>query len=170
MEHFNELVPHAVCWLWDWRLIALHAISNGLIALAYFAIPVALFVLAYRYRIKRLSGVFLIYALFIFGCGVTHLMDVLNIWFPLYWLDGWIRALTAVVSIVAAVVTVRCMGQSVYFMSRAATLERKIEQRVHQLQTDPRYSSDSDKEAVRILGELRDITERVLSYAPMEKT
>jgi PAS domain S-box-containing protein len=33
------------------------------------------------------------------ACGTTHVMDVVTLWYPVYWLDGVIRAFTALVSI-----------------------------------------------------------------------
>ena len=37
-----SFVPHGYCLLWRPDLVALHAVSDGLIALAYVAIPIAM--------------------------------------------------------------------------------------------------------------------------------
>jgi len=39
----SDFMPHGVCVLWNPGIVWLHAISDGLIALSYFVIPVALF-------------------------------------------------------------------------------------------------------------------------------
>ncbi len=39
MESF---APHGNCYLWETNMIGLHGISDGLIALAYFAIPTSM--------------------------------------------------------------------------------------------------------------------------------
>ncbi|HLM74235.1 MAG TPA: ATP-binding protein, partial [Polyangiaceae bacterium] len=44
------------------------------------------------------SWMFLAFGVFIITCGLTHFMDVVTIWQPVYWLDGSVRAVTAVAS------------------------------------------------------------------------
>jgi len=45
-----EFMPHGFCYLWDRDLIWLHVVSDVLIALAYFSIPLTL---VYFVRKKR---------------------------------------------------------------------------------------------------------------------
>lgn len=100
MDH-TSLVPHAVCFLWKPDLIAMHVGSDLVIATAYFAIPAMLFtLLAVATKHVRLIGWFIA---FILCCGVTHILDAITIWSPIYYLQGWIKILTACVSIGAAV-------------------------------------------------------------------
>lgn len=47
------------------------------------------------------------FALFILGCGATHVMDVVNIWEPFYRLDAGIRIVTALASIGTAILLVK---------------------------------------------------------------
>jgi hypothetical protein len=47
MEFFKQLLapdfmPHGFCYLWDPRIVWLHVISDGLIALSYDCIPIIL--------------------------------------------------------------------------------------------------------------------------------
>jgi light-regulated signal transduction histidine kinase (bacteriophytochrome) len=50
----------------------------------------------------QFKWIFLMFGMFIMACGITHVMDVWTIWQPDYWLDGAIRAYTAIVSIATA--------------------------------------------------------------------
>ncbi|WP_323750312.1 sensor histidine kinase [Marinobacter sp.] len=93
---------HGHCYLWRSDLLALHAISDTLIAVAYFTIPLALYVLLHKRKDIEFEWMFLLFALFIFCCGVTHLMAVYNIWNGAYYLSGFLKALTAVVSLITA--------------------------------------------------------------------
>ncbi|QBM18371.1 adaptive-response sensory-kinase SasA [Marinobacter sp. JH2] len=93
---------HGHCYLWRSDLLALHAISDTLIAAAYFTIPLALYVLLHKRKDIEFEWMFLLFALFIFCCGVTHLMAVYNIWNGAYYLSGFLKALTAVVSLITA--------------------------------------------------------------------
>ncbi len=93
---------HGHCYLWRSDLVALHAISDILIAVAYFTIPLALYVLMHKRKDLEYSWMFLLFALFIFSCGLTHLMSVYNIWHGAYYASGGLKALTALVSVLTA--------------------------------------------------------------------
>ncbi|AHJ30248.1 hypothetical protein PN465_17780 [Nodularia spumigena CS-584] len=38
----HNYIPHGHCYLWQKPLVALHLVSNALIAIAYYSIPVML--------------------------------------------------------------------------------------------------------------------------------
>ena len=38
----SQFLPHGVCFLWDESLLLLHVVSDSIIALAYYSIPIAL--------------------------------------------------------------------------------------------------------------------------------
>jgi len=97
-----QFMPHGVCFLWDETLLLLHVVSDSLIALSYFSIPVALIVFVRRRKDLAFSWIFCLFATFIVACGTTHIMGVWTIWKPAYWLDGIIKALTATVSLVTS--------------------------------------------------------------------
>ena len=77
-------------------------ISDGVIALAYFTIPFALALFAYKRPDVQYSWIFWSFAIFILACGLTHVMSIWTLWHPDYGLEGVIKAVTAVASIVTA--------------------------------------------------------------------
>jgi signal transduction histidine kinase len=96
-------MPHGHCYLWKPGLVWLQVLSNGSIALAYISIFATLV-----YLVRRISGMpfqrmYLAFAVFIVSCGFTHVFDIIVIWDPAYWLDGSMRAVTAVASLGTAV-------------------------------------------------------------------
>jgi len=97
------LAPHGFCLLWRPDLIKLHVISDAVIALSYFSIPIALIYLIKRRGDIAFSWVIGCFALFILACGATHLMSIWTLWRPYYGLEGLIKAATAVVSVFTAV-------------------------------------------------------------------
>ncbi len=103
----GDFSPHGFCYLWNQQLMWLHIASDTAIALAYFTIPVTLLWLARKRRDVPFGWIFGLFALFIIACGVTHLMEVWNLWHTDYWLEGWIKALTAVASVATAIVLAR---------------------------------------------------------------
>jgi PAS domain S-box-containing protein len=98
----SNFLPHGTCYLWDPAVLWLNTISDGLIALAYYAIPVLLFVFARKRRDLTFHWIFLAFGAFILACGTTHLLAVWTVWHPIYRLDGLVKAFTAAVSLATA--------------------------------------------------------------------
>jgi len=99
----STFLPHAVCYSWDHRLIALHLVSDVLIWLSYVAIASTLVYLVWRARTEiPFHWVFLAFGTFIVACGFTHFMEVITLWKPVYWLSGYVKVVTAVASVMTA--------------------------------------------------------------------
>lgn len=107
----SDFIPHGVCMRWQSDVVLLHVLSDSAIALAYFCIPGMLYYFIRRRRDVGFHEIFLAFSLFIVCCGMTHVMDVITLWHPLYRLAGWIKALTAVVSVATAISVARLMPQ-----------------------------------------------------------
>jgi len=131
----QDFMPHGVCYLWTPEIIWLHAISDSIITLSYYVIPLALVYFVRRRKDLPFHWMFLLFGLFIFGCGTTHAMEVWTLWHGTYRLAGVIKAVTAAASVVTAVLLVRLMPDALALPSpaqlRAANegLAREIEER-----------------------------------------
>jgi signal transduction histidine kinase len=104
-EFFSSgyFMPHGHCYLWKPGLVWLQVLSNGLIGISYVAISSTLAFLVYRLRDEiPFKAMYLAFGAFVVLCGATHFFDIYVIWRPAYWLDGSVRALTAVVSAATA--------------------------------------------------------------------
>ena len=104
--------PHGQCFLWTPALVWLYVLSDGLIALAYYSIPVGLFYFVRRRPDLAFKRVFFMFGAFIVACGTTHLLGVWTLWYPDYWLDGSFKALTAVFSVATAAVMWRVIPEA----------------------------------------------------------
>lgn len=102
-------LPRGDSYLWRWDLVSLHIISDGLIALAYAAIPFALFRLVRARRGLPFNQLVVSFAVFIIACGATHAAEIWTLWYPSYWLSGALKALTAVASVATAIALVRLL-------------------------------------------------------------
>jgi diguanylate cyclase (GGDEF)-like protein len=98
--------PHGWCYLWEPPLVGLHVGSDALTALAYFTIGAVLVVLVRRRRDLPFGALLTLGGMFIFLCGLTHLASILVVWQPLYWIEGFVKAATALVSVATAVVAI----------------------------------------------------------------
>jgi len=96
-------MPHGHCYYWDPSIVWLHVISDVLIGLSYYSIPIALFVFVRRRKDLAFPSVFWLFALFILACGTTHIMNIITLWHPVYRLEGVIKAVTGGVSVVTAI-------------------------------------------------------------------
>jgi hypothetical protein len=76
----SNFMPHGYCYLWKPTIVWLHAMSDATITLAYYAIPVALFYFVRKRRDLPFHWMFVMFGVFIFGCGTTHLMEVWTLW------------------------------------------------------------------------------------------
>jgi PAS domain S-box-containing protein len=98
----GQFIPHGHCYLWQPNLVWLHVASDALIALAYYSIPVWLVYFIHRRRDIPFPWIFLLFGAFIIACGTTHVLEVLTLWYPIYWVSGTVKALTATVSLFTA--------------------------------------------------------------------
>lgn len=99
----TDMMPHGHCFLWRFDLLLLHVGSDLLIALAYFSIPVALWVFVKQRKDLAFNWIFSMFAMFIFACGATHLLEAWNIWNDHYYLEGVMKLGTAAVSVATAI-------------------------------------------------------------------
>jgi len=92
----NNFIPHGHCYLWKPGLVWLHITSDVVTTLAYYLVAVAIVYFTNQRKdlpaqtVMLLVGFFFIFAL----CGTTHLMEVVTLWHPIYWVSGLIKAVT----------------------------------------------------------------------------
>lgn len=82
-------------------LFALIASNLG-IAIAYFAIPIALYHFIRKRKDVPYPWMFRLFAMFIVACGMTHLMQIWTLYQPVYWLESCVDAYTALISLLTA--------------------------------------------------------------------
>ena len=95
-------IPHGHCYLWNPGLVWIHVVSDALIALAYYSIPIQLLVLARKRQDLPFDWILLLFGAFIVACGTTHVMEIWTLWTPTYWLAGLLKLATAAISLYTA--------------------------------------------------------------------
>lgn len=121
----EPFLPNGQCFAWAPDILWLHVISDAVIALAYVVIPVTLFVVVFRhhYREDQKDLTYLFMA-FIFSCGLAHAAGIYTAWVPAYHFEGWLKAITASISAVTALVLLSKLPDLVL----NAGIQRKYEQ------------------------------------------
>lgn len=109
MDLFTEFfaqkgyLPHGYCFTWTPALLWSMVTSDAVIAISYFSIPAVIVAFLSRRPDVRYRWVAVLFSVFIFGCGITHIMDILTVWVPAYGAHAVTKVFTAVVSVVTAV-------------------------------------------------------------------
>lgn len=123
----GDFLPHGTCYLWNSHLMLLHVISDGLIALAYMSIPITLVAFARKRKDVPFNWMFLCFGMFIVACGMTHIMEIVVLWHPIYWLSGVVKVITAGASVPTAILLVRLIPQALKLPSPAQLHEKNLE-------------------------------------------
>ncbi|MEH1922907.1 MAG: EAL domain-containing protein [Nostoc sp.] len=129
---YKQFIPHGHCYLWQSDLMGLHILSDSLIALAYYSIPVTLIYFVRKRQDLPFNWIFLLFATFIITCGTTHLMEIWTLWYPTYWLSGCIKAITALISVYTSIVLIELIPKALALPSSAQleAANRELEQEI----------------------------------------
>ena len=108
----------------------LYIISDISIWIAYFLIP--LIILDYLSKKKngiKFQMVYLLFAAFILLCGITHFLDALMFWIPMYRLNALVRFITGVASILTVYYLFKILPQA-FRQKSNAELEHEVARRI----------------------------------------
>jgi len=128
----NNFMPHGHCYFWRPDILWTHVISDGVIALAYFSIPVTLLYFLRRRPDLPFPAMIALFAVFIVLCGSGHVLEIWTVWKPIYALQGVEKAATALVSIITAVALIPIIPQ-VLAMRTPAEIQKEVDKAVNQL-------------------------------------
>ena len=105
----NQWMPHGYCILWTPSILWTYVISDALTTAAYYSIPTTLLYIAWHRKDIAFRKIYLMFGAFILACGTSHLLSIILLWQPIYWLDAVIHAITALLSIGTAFFLIRLM-------------------------------------------------------------
>jgi signal transduction histidine kinase len=122
----DEFMPHATCYLRNPKIILLHVSSDAVIGLSYLTISLTLGYIVYKgSKSLPFHWIFLAFGLFIITCGMTHLMEILTVWRAVYWLAGYVKAVTAAASLATAVALIWLIPSIFGWVEAARESERR---------------------------------------------
>jgi len=99
----SDFLPHLYCYLGKPGLVWTHVIADSCIGLAYFTISGTLVYLVHKGRRDiPFHWMFLAFGLFIIACGLTHFMEVVTVWIPIYVFSASLKVITALLSLTTA--------------------------------------------------------------------
>ncbi|TAF33679.1 MAG: PAS domain S-box protein [Oscillatoriales cyanobacterium] len=113
----GNYIPHGHCYLWQRELVALHIVSDSIIALSYYSIPLSLIYFIAHRKDLPFRNIFWLFAAFIISCGTTHVMEVWTLWHPVYWVSGCLKIITAAISAYTAFALIPLVPQALTLLS-----------------------------------------------------
>ncbi len=126
----GTLLPHGFCINWTPVLLWLYVISDALIVLAYYSIPFTLIYFVSHRKDLAFSKIFIMFGAFILACGTTHLLGIITLWHPIYWIDAGMKAFTAMISCITAITLIVLMPKALKLPS-PQQLDEEVERRLN---------------------------------------
>lgn len=148
-------MPHAHCYLFNSKLIALHGYSDLVIGLSYVSISATLVYVVKRARRELpFHWMMLAFAIFIVACGATHFMEVwtLRAANPPYWFAGWVKLVTACASVTTAI------------------LLPPLIPKILRILRSTREASEHQQELAKVYRELSDLYRKARKPAPRKES
>ena len=100
----NGFMPHGYCLTWSPELLWLHVGSDTLMVFSYLVYPLGITYFIWKRRDMPYRWLWLgFFIAFIVTCASTHFMNIVTIWLPYYWLQGWIKLVSSLVAAATAV-------------------------------------------------------------------
>lgn len=103
----KRFMPHGHCYMWRPDLLWTNVIADGLITLSYVSIPFTLLYFIHKRKDVPFDWMLAAFGVFILACGTSHVMEILTIWQPYYWLSALVKVITAIASVITAILLVR---------------------------------------------------------------
>ena len=155
----SSFMPHGYCFQWRKDVLFMMIVGNALTFMSYSLIPVALVHLVKKRKDLKFNGIFLLFAAFIAFCGMTHGLEIINIWQGYYFLQSAMHLMTGVVSAITAFTLWRLIPSILAIPSRTLLNEQNEKLRAAQEQLE---SANRDLE--------RKVQERTESLSQLANT
>ncbi|WP_435019312.1 diguanylate cyclase [Tundrisphaera sp. TA3] len=155
----SGFMPRRSCGTWSPGLIFLHNASDALTTASYFAIPAIIIHLMRRRLDLPFRPIFWLFGAFIFSCGVTHLLEIVVFYSPVYRLIGVVKFATGLISATTALVLLLSCPRALKFRG-IPSLEREIKVR--------KAAEVAAGERARLLEVLVEMSRKVLTIKDLD--
>jgi signal transduction histidine kinase len=123
-------MPHGYCFEWRPSVLWLQITSDATIAISYFGISLLLFYFVRKRRNLPFQPLFFLFSAFIILCGTTHGFSIWVLWHPNYFVEGYLKAITAAVSLATFITLIFVLPRA---LQTARSLETLLETRSREL-------------------------------------
>jgi signal transduction histidine kinase len=147
--------PRWHCGQWSAFHGWLYIISDLAIWSAYFAIPVIIILYISRRKNVRFHPIYFLFAAFILACGITHLLDAITFWYPMYRLNALVRFIAGAISwvtvfylikLLPVALTLKTAGELQVEVDRNKVMEQELNMVNVELSDKVRQLENANKE------------------------
>ncbi len=128
----DAFIPH-YDYLWQPQLRWLHLIADAVTGIVDYAMPIlSIYFVRKRSDLHQFDKLIFLFSAFTISCGTSHLMEILTLWYPTYWLSGLLKVVMAIVSVCALIELRSVLPKLLQLPSLKVTnenLEREIAER-----------------------------------------
>jgi PAS domain S-box-containing protein len=161
--------PHGDSYLWKPGILWTQVVSDALIASVYFIIPLCLLFIARQRTDFRYRKLLVLFCIFMYSCGITHMMSIITVWSPLYQVEGILKALTAIVSVSTAFLLIRITPKALTIPTKEQWDKVNLELAAHEKQLAQKdqailQSTRALKESEERYNTLRELFDSVIIY------
>jgi len=122
--------PRWHCGTWSEFLGWLYIVSDLLIWLSYFLIPIIIInYLSNKNGAVKFNRAYIYFAAFILFCGSTHFIDAMMFWVPMYRLSALVKFATAIVSMLTVYHLIKILPAA-FSQKTSIELEQEIARRI----------------------------------------
>jgi len=108
-------MEHGYYFNWEPPLVWLHAGADIITGLACYSISFAMFYFILKRRDLPFRTLFLLSAVFILSCGTSYLSAAYTMFVPAYWPEGVLKAFTATISAMTAILLISRLPQALKY-------------------------------------------------------
>lgn len=166
----SDFMPHGHCFFWKPDVLWLHVISDGIIAISYYSIPFFLIYLVKKRKDLTFRFMFLLFGLFIFFCGTTHLMEIYTFWVPIYRVEGLIKAGTALVSLTTGLMLIPLIPQALKIPSPTMLKETNEKLKIAKDELETKVQERTAELSKNTEDLKKEIAQRKLAQDKLEQT
>ena len=159
----GQFMPHGFCFLWRPDVLWLHVCSDAAIALAYFCIPGVLIYFIRKRTDMPFPAVFWLFGAFILLCGTTHILSIWVLWHPDYYLEGAVKALTALASIGTFLALIPLVPQALAIPSPAQMNEANAKLQAANTELERLYKLTEEKGRVTLDAVVNNVLDGIIT-------
>lgn len=111
----SDFPPRWTCGNWSSFHGWLYIFSDVFIWLSYFILPLIIIYFIRTRKDLRFRPVFYLFGAFIISCGITHLLDAVIFWVPLYRISAVIKLITAMISLSTVFAALQSLPQALAY-------------------------------------------------------
>ena len=152
----SGFMPRWECGKWSEGHGWVYILSNINIGISYLGIPMIMIFFIRKRKDVPFPRVFILFSLFIIFCGLTHIVDAIMFWCPLYRLNAALLFITAIVSSCTIIVLYKVLPQA-FNLKSPQQLQKIIDEQTNDLNEYNQKLKESEQQFKALVNKNPDV-------------